>query len=71
MWWSIIGIVLVFIGTAFSLWSIITNDTKKAGTWECLKDGEIDAKKEKKNVIIGIFLIFVGSALQIVGTIFS
>ena len=69
MWWSIAGIVMVFIGTAFSLWSIITNDTQRAGSWEGIKERGADAKKEKEKVIIGIALIFIGSILQIVGTI--
>ena len=71
MWWSIVGIVIVFLGTAFSLWSIITNDTKRAGSWEAIKERGEDAKTEKKNVIIGIILIFIGSVLQIVGTVLS
>ena len=71
MWWSIVGIVIVFLGTAFSLWSIITNDTKRAGSWESIKERGEDAKTEKKNVIIGIVLVFIGSVLQIVGTVLS
>lgn len=71
MCWSIIGIVIVFVGTAFSLWSIITNDTKKAGSWNGIKDRGSDAEKEKKKVVIGIVLIFTGSVLQIVGTVIS
>ena len=71
MWWSIVGIVIVFLGTAFSLWSIITNDTERAGSWEGIKERGEDAKTEKKNVIIGIVLIFIGSVLQIVGTVLS
>ena len=71
MWWSIIGIIIVFLGTAFSLWSIITNDTKKAGTWEGINNRGLDAKKEKINVIFGIVLILVGSIFQIVGAVFS
>ena len=71
MWWSIFGIVIVFLGTTFSLWSIITNDTKRAGTWEGIEKRGADAKKEKKNVIVGIVLIFIGSALQIVGAVLS
>lgn len=67
MWCSILGIILVFIGTAFSLWTIITNDTKRAGTWLAMKEAGKDAKKEKKYVLAGIVLIFVGSVLQIVG----
>lgn len=71
MWWSIVGIVIVFLGTAFSLWSIITNDIKRAGSWEGIKERGADAKKEKEKVIIGIVLIFIGSILQIVGTVLS
>ena len=71
MWWSILGIVLVLIGTTFSLWSIITNDTKKEASWAGVKERGIDAKKEKTKVIIGILLIFVGSVFQIIGTVIS
>ena len=67
MWCSIIGIILVFAGTTFSLWSIITNDTRKANTWGALLEAREAAEKEKKYVLAGIVLIFVGSVLQIVG----
>lgn len=67
MGWSIFGVILVFVGTAFSLWTIITKDTKKAGTWGALVGASKDAKDEKRNVIIGIVLIFLGSALQVIG----
>ncbi|MBR5313399.1 MAG: hypothetical protein IKU40_11025 [Clostridia bacterium] len=71
MLWTILGIIIVFIGTTFSLWSIITNDIQKAGTWASLKDQGNEAKKEKVNVIIGIVLISIGSILQIIGAIFN
>ena len=69
MWYSIAGIIFVFVGTAFSLWSIITKDIAKAETWEAVKDAGADAKKEKKKVITGIILILVGSILQIIGIV--
>ena len=71
MWWSIFGIFVVFIGTTFSLWSIITNDTDKAGTWGGISSRGKDAKKEKKYVLLGIAVIFIGTILQIVGAVVS
>lgn len=60
-----------FLETTFSLWIIITNDTKRAESWEGIKERGEDAKTEKKNVTIGIVLIFIGSVLHIVGTVLS
>ena len=36
MWYSIAGIVLSFVGTAFSLWKILMRDERIAGTWRGL-----------------------------------
>ncbi len=67
MWCSIIGIILVFVGTTLSLWCIMTNDTKKAGTWRGVKEQGEDAKREKTWVIVGMCFILIGSILQIIG----
>ena len=71
MFFSVLGIIMVLIGTAFSLWTIITRDTKKAGTWEGIYEQSIEAEKEKKCVMWGIALIAVGSIFQIFGAVLS
>lgn len=64
---SAIGIVLVLIGTVFSLWSILGTDPRNVR-----KAGYLDAspehfKKDKIKVIIGTVLIFAGSISQLIG----
>ena len=63
MVYSISGIILSFLGTAFSLWTILMRDERIAGTWRDIPN----AVKEKRYVLVGIALIFVGYALQIAG----
>ena len=64
---SVVGIVFVMIGTVFSLWSVIGTKTKEVGTAGKEDRKQEDFKKDKRNVIIGIILIILGSSLQIVG----
>ena len=70
MWYSIAGIVLSFIGTAFSLWKILMRDERIAGTWRDIPNLHKNAIKERRYVIVGIALISVGNILQIVGYFF-
>lgn len=64
---SVIGILLVLIGTVLSLLSILGTDPEKVQT-----AGEYDAqqknfRKNKPRVVFGTVLIALGSLLQIVG----
>ena len=67
MVYSILGIILSFFGTAFSLWTILMRDERIAGTWRDIPNLHKNAVKERRCVIVGIILIFIGYALQIVG----
>ena len=67
MVYSISGIILSFLGTAFSLWTILMRDERIAGTWRDIPNLHKSAVKEKRYVLVGIALIFVGYALQIAG----
>lgn len=62
-----IGIILVFTGTVFSLWSILSTKTSKVGTANYHDQQQDCFKRDKQKVILGTFLIFVGSILQIIG----
>lgn len=66
MWWSIFGIFFVLVGTVLSLWSILTLNLKTAGTWEEVASRPKKAPKEKRNALIGMAMISVGSGLQII-----
>lgn len=70
MWWSISGILVVLVGTSFSLWHILNRNTEVVGTWIGSEIESKEAPKEKRFVKIGIFIITVGSFLQIIGVIF-
>ena len=64
---SVIGIILVMIGTIFSLWSILSTKATYVGT-ACWHDHQQESfKKDKTKVIIGTALIVAGSMFQIVG----
>ncbi len=67
MWYSVTGIVISFLGTAFSLWKILMRDERIAGTWRDIPNLHKNAVKERRYVIVGIILIFIGYSLQIVG----
>lgn len=64
---SAIGIVLVLIGTVFSLWSILGTASKKVGTADYHDNQQDYFKKDKTRVVIGMILIFAGSVSQIIG----
>lgn len=67
MWVSIAGIVIAFIGTAFSLWTIISRDERTAGTWREIPKLHKNAIRERRCVLWGIGLYFIGTVLQIAG----
>ncbi|MBQ2286929.1 MAG: hypothetical protein II252_06500, partial [Clostridia bacterium] len=78
MWWSISGIILVIIGIGFafggtylSLWSVINVDLKKAGTWKELRERGEQAKKDKSKASCALRYILIGSAIQIIGSVFQ
>ncbi len=64
---SAIGIVLVLIGTVFSLWSILGTKPKDVGTAGYDDSEQERFQKDQKKVFIGTALIFVGSIAQIIG----
>ena len=61
------GIALTVIGTVFTLWTVLTTQSKTAGTWGELGSRHITFPQEKKRAILGCVMIVVGGALQIVG----
>lgn len=63
---SVTGIVLVMIGTIFSLWSILGTKGNYVGTAKELDERQKNFKEDKKRVIAGTILIITGSILQIV-----
>lgn len=64
---SAIGIVLVLIGTVFSLWSILGTDPSVVGTAGYDDKEQERFKKDQKKVFIGTVLIFAGSISQLIG----
>lgn len=64
---SAIGIVLVLIGTVFSLWSILGTDPDKVQTAGDQDNQQNNFRKNKPRVVFGTVLISLGSLLQIVG----
>ena len=64
---SAFGIILVMIGTIFSLWSILGTKSNYVGTVKWFNEQHDNFKKDKKKVIIGTILIIIGSILQIAG----
>ena len=78
MWWTIsgiilvvIGIILAFGGTYLSLCNVINIDLKKAGTWKELRERGEQAKKDKSKASCALRYILIGSAIQIIGSIFQ
>ena len=65
---SLTGILLVMIGTVFSLWSILTTRTSSVGTYGDMdgKKQQYVLKKQKREVFIGTLMICMGSMLQCV-----
>lgn len=64
---SLIGIVLVFAGTVFSLWSVLNTKSSTIGTANYHDHQQEYFKKDKAKVILGTTLIFIGSLSQIIG----
>lgn len=64
---GVTGILLVLIGTIFSLWAILGTKTKNVGTANYYDNQQDNFKKDKIKVLIGIILISLGSLLQIIG----
>ena len=49
---SVIGIILVMVGTIFSLWSILATNTKDYGTCGWMAGLQDNFKKDKKKAKI-------------------
>lgn len=64
---SAVGILLVLIGTVFSLWSILGTDPKKVQTVGEHDNQQENFKRNKPKVVFGTALISFGSLLQIIG----
>ena len=64
---STVGILLVVLGTIFSLWSILGTKAEYVGTAEHFDNQQNIFKKDKRKVIIGTILIVLGSIFQISG----
>lgn len=62
---QVIGLGLDIIGVAFMAWDIIFYDEEKIGTWGGIMD-KSEKRKAKRNTLIGLGLIALGFALQIV-----
>ncbi len=61
------GIVLVLIGTVFSLWSILETDPEKVQTAGEHDGQQKNFKRNKPKVVFGTVLLSLGSLLQIIG----
>lgn len=66
---SIIGIILVMVGTILSLWSVLKTKGDEVQTPVWHDHQQENFKKEKKKVIVGTVLIILGSLFQITGTL--
>ena len=65
-WLTVLGIVLIAIGTCWSLWSILNTDPNYIGTVDWYSHQGEAFKKQKRQVIAGLILIILGSVAQIV-----
>ncbi len=63
---TVFGILLIAIGTCWSLWSILKTDSDYVGTADWLDHQNDTFIKQKKQVKAGLFLIIVGSLAQII-----
>lgn len=63
---SIVGIILVMIGTILSLWSILSTKSDYVQTMDWYGRQRENFRKDKKKVIMGMILIIIGSIFQIV-----
>lgn len=64
---SAIGILLVLVGTVFSLWSILGTKGDYVQTVEWYKHQQENFKRDKIKVIKGTALIILGSIFQVIG----
>ena len=65
-WLIVLGIVLIAIGTCWSLWSILNTDSNYVGTADWYSHQNEAFKKQKRQVIAGLILIILGSVAQII-----
>lgn len=65
-WLTVLGIILIDIGTCWSLWSILNTDSNYVGTADWYSHQNEALKKQKRQVIAGLILIILGSVAQIV-----
>lgn len=63
---NISGIILSTLGTVFTLYNILSTNTRNVGTYGYLKNLQIDFTKQKNKTINGCLLIVFGSLLQII-----
>ena len=63
---TVLGIVLVAIGTCWSVWSILNTDSNYVGTADWYSNQNDAFIKQKREVIAGLLLIILGSVSQIV-----
>ncbi len=66
---TIIGLAVTLIGTIITFMKIFTTQTKNVGTWGSLANAQNDFVKERRWVYIGLTLIFIGTIIQIIGTL--
>lgn len=62
-----VGILLVAVGTIFTLWTVLATKKGYAGTHAEMGNRHKEFPKEKRRVIVGCVLIAIGSLLQIIG----
>ena len=56
-WFTVLGIVLIAIGTCWSLWSILNTGSNYVGTADWYSHQYEAFKKQKRQVIAGLILI--------------
>lgn len=66
---SVLGIIMVAIGTIWSVWSVLVTDSVEIGK-AYNEDHKSEAfEVQKRQVIKGMLFIVLGSFLQIIGTL--
>lgn len=66
---SVVGIVLVLIGTIWAVWSVLKTNSTEVAKAGYLDSSEKHFRDQKKHVIIGLVISSVGSAMQIFGVL--
>lgn len=64
---SIVGIILIMIGTIFSLWSVLGTKGDYVQTVNWYEHQQENFKRDKKKIIVGTIFIILGSIFQIAG----